>query len=263
MDIISEAALRKELHTAVLGNRFELYQTIDSTNLRAKLAAQAGEPEGLCVIAEEQIAGRGRLGRSFLSPRGNGVYMSVLLRPSPEIEQPALLTAAVSVCVARAIEAVSDSRAEIKWVNDLFVRGKKVCGILTEAAVAPDGRQLAYAVVGIGVNLSDAGIPEELREIAGGIAPADVTPPSRTRLIAAILNETEEMLRAFSPDRFLSEYRSRSNVIGKQVTLLRNGAPTDSGTALDIDDQARLVVRLNSGEIKHLNSGEISCRAEF
>jgi len=192
----------------------------------------------------------------------NGIYMSILLRPEAEIEQTVLITAATAVCVARAIEQVAECRVSIKWVNDLFIRQKKVCGILTEAAVLPNSKKLSYAIVGIGINLSDDGIPEEIREIAGGIVPTGAPRPSRERLIAEILNQLEALLSDFRPERFLSEYRDRSNLIGKSVSIIQNNIPIESGVAVDIDDDARLVVRLDSGELKHLSSGEISCRTE-
>lgn len=260
-DVLTEAGIRKYLSTKTLGNRLELYRTIDSTNTRVKAAAQSHAPEGLCVIAEEQTAGRGRFGRQFLSPQGGGVYLSVLLRPELTIEQSALITAAASVCTAQAIESLTGSTVQIKWVNDLFVRGKKACGILTEAGIELESRKTDYVIVGIGVNLSDAKIAPELGKIAGGIVPAGVTPPSRCRLAAEILNRLEEMLDGFSAEKFLPEYRRRSNVIGHRVTILRNGAECGAGTAVDIDEQARLVVKLDDGRIEHLSSGEVSCKA--
>jgi len=259
---LSQLKIRQYLTTESLGQSLFLYPVTDSTNLRAKLAAEEGASSGLCIIAEEQTAGRGRLGRSFLSPAQNGIYMSILLRPEAEIEQTVLITAATAVCVARAIEQVAECRVSIKWVNDLFIRQKKVCGILTEAAVLPNSKKLSYAIVGIGINLSDDGIPEEIREIAGGIVPTGAPRPSRERLIAEILNQLEALLSDFRPERFLSEYRDRSNLIGKSVSIIQNNIPIESGVAVDIDDDARLVVRLDSGELKHLSSGEISCRTE-
>ncbi len=259
-DVLSEAGIRQYLHTKVLGNRIDLYRVTDSTNIRAKAAAQEHVSAGLCVVAQEQTAGRGRFGRSFASPQKNGVYMSVLLRPELDIEQSALITAAVSVCVAQAVEALTECTVQIKWVNDLFARGKKICGILTEAAIEFESRKTDYVIVGIGVNLSDAGIPPELRNVAGGIVPAGVIPPARGRLIAEILNRMEQMLDDFSAKKFLPEYRRRSNVLGQRVTILRNGISSGTGLAVDIDEQARLVVRLGNGETEHLNSGEISCK---
>ena len=258
-DILSEAAIRRHLHTRVLGHQIELYQKLDSTNIRAKAAAQEHVAAGLCVVAEEQSAGRGRLGRSFASPKGNGVYMSVVLRPGLALSQTALITAATAVCVARAIEALVDCTVGIKWVNDLFVNGKKVCGILTEAAIEFESKTLDYAVIGIGVNLSEQGFSETLKEIAGGIV-QNGKMPERGRLIAEILNQMEPVLEKPEALTWLEEYRQRSVVVGREVSVLWDGAAVGRGTALSIDEEARLVVQLENGEIQHLNSGEISCK---
>lgn len=257
---LSAREIREKLTTKVLGQEILLYPVTDSTNLQLRQAAEKGAPTGLCIIAKEQTAGRGRLGRSFLSPPKNGIYMSVLLRPEIKLEQAALITPAVAVCVAQAIEAIAECQVTIKWVNDLFVREKKVCGILTETVLRPADQQLAYLVIGIGINLSDEGIPEAIKEIAGGILPTGETPPDRNQLIAEILNRMEDVLLPLQPDHFLPEYRSRSNLIGCPVTVFQNDIPQESGVAIDIDDSARLVLRLDSGEIKHLGSGEVSCR---
>ena len=258
-DVVSADGIRRHLTTDILGNRILCLKVTDSTNNDVKIAAQNREPEGLVVIAEEQTAGRGRFGRQFCSPKEQGVYMSVLLRPKYEIKTAALITAATAVCVAEAIEAVTTCEVKIKWVNDLFVNGKKACGILSEGAVKRESRKMEYVIVGIGINISAEGLPAELKSIAGGIAGADK--PQRNRLIAEILNRLEQRLLCLSPADFMDEYRKRSNVIGQRVTVLQ-GDRTESGMALGIDDRACLVVRMDSGEIRSLNSGEISCKVE-
>ena len=258
-DVLSEAGIRRYLQTKLLGNEIELHQKLDSTNIRAKEAAQEHRPAGLCVIAEEQYAGKGRMGRCFCSPKGNGVYMSILLRPKLALHQSALITAATAVCTARAIEALTDCQVGIKWVNDLFVNGKKVCGILTEAAIEFESRTLDYAVVGIGINLSDSGLPDEMKKIAGGIS-QDRKPPERSRLIAEVLNQLEPVMEQLDAEDWLEEYRRRSVEIGKEVSVIKDSGVTDTGTALFIDEEARLVVRLKNGTVQHLNSGEISCK---
>lgn len=257
-DLISEAGIRQYLRTKILGNRILYYPLTDSTNIQLKRAAQEQASAGLVAVAEEQTAGRGRFSRNFYSPRDNGVYMSVLLRPDFDAAQAALLTSAAAVCVSRAIEALTDCEVGIKWVNDLFVDGKKVCGILTEAAMEFESRRMEYAVVGIGVNMTAKDLPAELQEIVGGIDDHGGR-PERNRLIAEILNQLEEMLEDFKREKFLPEYRQRSIVLGRRVNVLQS-SEAEPGTALEIDDDARLVVRMDSGEVRHLNSGEISCR---
>lgn len=257
-DILNASEIRQYLHTKTLGQRIDCYSVTDSTNLRAKQAAQNKEPAGYVAVADSQTNGRGRFGRTFYSPDKTGIYMSVLLRPDLSISETALITAAVSVCVAEAVEALTDCAVQIKWVNDLFVGGKKICGILTEAAVEFETRRAEYVVVGIGVNLKTDQMPSELQKIAGGIAD-HCTAPNRCRLIAEILNRMEHMLDHFSPETFIDAYRRRSNVIGKRVSI-HQGTETAYGRALDIDDQARLIVKTDTGEIRALNSGEISCK---
>ncbi len=254
------AEIRRQLRTKTLGNLISYYPTIDSTNDQLKRAAAEDAPAGMIIIAEEQTTGRGRFSRSFYSPPGSGIYMSVLLRPDFDPEKAVLLTAAAAVCVAQAIEALSSCAVKIKWVNDLYVDGKKICGILTEAAMDPISRRLEYAVIGIGINLSTDGFPKELREIAGGIQ-RNGKAPNRNKLIAEILNRLETLLTEFDEERFLPEYRARSLVLGKEVRVLHDDTEED-GTALEIDNKARLVVRMTNGEIRRLHSGEISCRVE-
>ena len=148
----------------------EYLEEIDSTNRYVKQLGAAGAPEGRVVIANRQSAGRGRLGRSFFSPGEKGIYMSVLLRPEIELERAVLITSMAAVAVARAIERVSDIPAKIKWVNDIFLNRKKVCGILTESGINAETGKLEYAVLGIGVNVGSMEFPEELKGIATSVS---------------------------------------------------------------------------------------------
>ena len=143
---------------------------IDSTNRYLKELAATGAPEGTVVIANKQSAGRGRLGRSFFSPEEKGIYMSILLRPEIELERAVLITSMAAVAVARAVERVSTIPAQIKWVNDIFINRKKVCGILTEAGINTEKGSLDYAVLGIGVNVGSMEFPAELKEIATSVS---------------------------------------------------------------------------------------------
>ncbi len=256
---LSIQQIQADLHTEILGRELLCYPSVDSTNLRAKDAANSGARSGLCIVADTQTAGRGRLGRSFLSPCGNGVYMSVLLRLPLDSERTPQITAATAVGVARAIERTTCGSVGIKWVNDLYMRGKKVCGILTEANLNP---QNSWAVIGIGVNLSDAEIPPQIADIAGGIVPRSATPPTREKLIAEILNQIEPLLLPTVSDAFLPEYRSRSVVLGKEVSVIRNQQTHCHGRAIAIDDSARLIVTLDDGRQIALHSDEISCKIE-
>ena len=196
-DILSVQSISKYLLPELKCLRLEVHKTIDSTNLRAKEYAAKGEPEGLIVIAEAQTAGRGRMGRSFYSPPVSGVYISFLFRPKFTAQESLFLTTAAAVAAAETIEETSGQRAEIKWVNDVFCRGKKVCGILTEASVNVETNMLEYAVTGIGFNVREpeGGFPEEIREVAGPIflheedyGLAENESEARSRIAAGMIN---------------------------------------------------------------------------
>ena len=185
-DILSPACISGYLrHPEVFAIQVE--KTLDSTNRLARDLAQRGGREGTVVVAGEQTAGRGRLGRSFFSPGGTGVYFSLILRPSPETEA-SLLTTAAAVAVAQAAEELAKRPAEIKWVNDIYMDGKKICGILTEGTYSIEEGRMESAVLGIGVNVSPPaeGFPEELRKKAGTILEKPGN-NARSRLIARIL----------------------------------------------------------------------------
>lgn len=245
----------------------QVYRSVSSTNLVARQAAVEGAPEGLVVLAESQEAGRGRLGRSFYSPPDTGLYMSVLLRPRMEAERAVLLTTAAAVAVCEGLEAITGREARIKWVNDVLLDGKKVCGILTEAAFGTESGHLEYTVTGIGINVYAPrdGFPPELAQIAGAVFPSPDkgAPPRagglRNRLAADILRRFWGYSRQLEARTFLPEYRRRSVVLGQAIDILQNGCATPA-RALAIDDNCRLLVRTEEGVIKYLSTGEISIR---
>ncbi len=237
-----------------------VFETLESTNRTAREFA-AGKREHL-IIARSQSGGRGRLGRSFFSPDG-GLYMSLLIYPKSDISDVSLITSAAAVAVCRAIEAVADVKCEIKWVNDIYIKEKKVCGILTEGQIRPDGT-LDCAILGIGVNLvpPTGGFPDDISSRAGAVfreLPQDID----NILAAAIINEFMKMYR-FGLDKslFLDEYRLRSLVIGREVNVMRIvGGEMQSATALKVDDNCRLVVRYENGTEEALESGDVTIRA--
>lgn len=253
-DRLSPPGIRQAYHGGLFGD-IQVFAQLDSTNNKAKELARQGAPEGTVVLAEEQSAGKGRMGRRFYSPGGAGIYLSAVLRPHLPAESAALLTVLASVAVARAVEALCPLRVGIKWVNDLFVEGKKICGILTEAAMEMESGQLEYAVLGIGVNVRLGELPPELVPIVGAVG-HDV---KRNALTAKILEELEGLYPQLAQRSFLEEYRARSIVLGRSVQVVQ-GEEQTAAVALAIDDEARLVVQLPDGSRKTLNSGEISIR---
>ena len=225
-----------------------------STNDDIKALAERGAPEGTVIIAGAQTAGKGRLGRSFYSPPDTGLYMSVLLRPVLAAPDALSVTTAAAVAVAEACDVfLQGTAAGIKWVNDIYVIGRKVCGILTESAVAQDG-SVRYAVLGIGINAAYSEVPEDIREKAGTLGCGSEIRP----LLAA---EVLERFFAYSdrlPDRsYMEEYRRRSILTGKAIEYEADGA-SHTAEVVGIDDEARLIVRSTDGKISYLASGEVS-----
>ena len=253
-----EAVRRQVL---VDGLELELRGEVSSTNTVLKELAEQGRPEGTVLIAENQVRGKGRLGRSFFSPKGSGLYMSVLLRPELPAEESLAITTAAAVAVAEAVNAVTGRQAMIKWVNDVYLDGRKICGILTEAAIDFENRRLNYAVLGIGVNIQEppGGFPPELAGTAGALYKADDTVPSwaRTKLAAEILNRFFPIYRALPSRGYMDEYKRLSLLTGLEIAF-QQGRESWEGTVLGIDDQARLIVRLASGEERAFGAGEAS-----
>ena len=220
--------------------------------------ALGGAPHGTLVLTAHQQAGRGRLGRRFESPAGKGVYLSLILRPALSAADAQSATISAAVAVARAVKALCGLELGIKWVNDLYYQGRKVCGILTEAGTDMESGQLEWLVVGIGLNLitSPADWPEELARTAGSLYPGGPAPVSRAVLAGAIARELLSLCPAFD---CLDEYRARCFVPGHWVTVC-TGAETYAAKALSIDDAGRLVVEREGGRQVSLQHGEVSIR---
>lgn len=241
----------------------KLYQETDSTNRAAKQAAIAGEAgHGSVILACGQSCGRGRRGRSFYSPSQAGLYLSVILQPQGNLRESLLLTTEAAVAVYKAVRKITGIELDIKWVNDLYYKGKKVCGILTEAITDFESGEIQYAVVGIGLNLyeEEGGYPPELREIAGGLYrnQREAEGVNRNRLAAEIVNclldETREL-------KLLPEYLSRNIVPGHRIQIL-DGKQSRSAYALAICQDGRLKVRERDGSESFLSYGEVSVIVE-
>lgn len=269
-DLLSASGIRRFL-PAGTPLALTVRKRVDSTNAEALRRAVDGDAEGAVIVAEEQTAGRGRRGRAFFSPAGTGIYLSILLRPELPAERAHLLTCAAAVAVAEAIEACTGMDASIKWVNDVYCRGKKVAGILTEGSFDVEGGVLEHAVVGVGVNVRPphAGFPAEISERAGSVLPADDAlqhaSAVRCRLVAEILTRLWSLyqgLRTPNEDegaRLLADvrgrYRSRCFLLGQDVTVTR-GSERTFARAVDLDEDFRLVVELPDGTRQALSYGE-------
>lgn len=235
-----------------------LYDRLESSNQTAKRLALSGAPHGTLVLTGQQSAGRGRMGRKFESPAGQGIYLSLLLRADIPAADAQTVTVSAAVAVCRAVKALCGLELSIKWVNDLYYRGKKVCGILTEAGADLESGRLEWLVVGIGLNLTTPpeAFPAELRRLAGSLFPGGPAPVSRVALAAAIARELLTLCPAFD---CLEEYRARCFVPGHWVTVC-TGRETYAALALSIDDAGRLVVRRENGREEALQHGEVSIR---
>ena len=242
------------------------FDSIDSTNTRAKELAEAGAPQGTVLIADHQTGGRGRLGRSFLSPSGTGVYLSVILRPDCPPARLMHLTCAAAVAMCDAVERSAGICPGIKWTNDLVYGGKKLAGILTELRLSPKGL-VEYAVVGVGINCcQQAGdFPEELRDMAGSLSMAAGAPIDRAKVAAAMIHSLCEMDRKLLTEKeaIMDSYRRRCITLGREVSLLKADGSVRYGTALSVDEEGALVVRFTDGHTEAVNSGEISVRGMY
>lgn len=236
----------------------EVYGEVTSTNAIVRQRATDGEPEGLAVIAAFQTAGRGRKGRSFFSPEGTGLYMSLLLRPKMAADMAVRVTTVAAVSVCQAIEKLTDRIPGIKWVNDILIDGRKVCGILTESALSSGG--LDFMVLGIGVNALEptGGFPDEIKDIAGSVFSTDMG-DMRPRLAAEILNCFWENYAGLAGNTFADEYRRRCIVPGRRVLVIKPEG-TCEADALEVDDDCHLLVRYDDGTEDRLYSGEISIK---
>lgn len=259
-DVLNEEGVRRYLHAD--GLRLQVVPVISSTNTVLKRMAEEGAEEGLCLIAEEQTAGKGRMGRSFYSPAGSGLYMSVLLRPMLKAADAVNITACAAVAVAEAIESLAPVQAQIKWVNDVNVEGRKVCGILTEASLDSGTAAVNYLVVGIGINIRppEGGFPADLQKIAGSVFGEEEIPGLRCRLAAAVLDRLLGYYEHLQEKPWLEEYRKRSLVTGKEIRVLMPGKEPENGTAIGIGDDFSLLVQMEDGTLRRLNSGEVSIR---
>ena len=240
------------------------FETLDSTNTRAKAMAQQGAPQGTVLIAAHQSGGRGRMGRSFSSPAGMGLYLSVILRPGCPAQQLMHLTCAAGVAACNAVEAVCGIRPGIKWINDLILQDRKLGGILTEMSVDPKNGTVEYAVIGIGINClqTTRDLPPEIQDMAISLRAAGVD-PDLPALAAALIESLYQMsLQLRQPEKCMAVYRRDCVTLGRRVVFTVSDTP-QQGTALDVDDAGALLVRLEDGAVRTVNSGEVSVRGMY
>lgn len=255
-DILSAVAIAGAIEHRIKGLSVFVHREIDSTNDEAKRQITGGR-EGVClVVSDAQTAGRGRQGKSFFSPAGAGIYMTLAFPSRLPLTAAVSVTTAAAVAVFRAIRDETGLETEIKWVNDLYLDGKKVCGILTEAISDFEAGEVRHLIVGVGLNLYPAEYPADIVHIA---TPLNVKHVNRNRMIARIVDRLLECLGTLGTGAHLDTYRRHSMVLGREITYYRNGVAT-AARAIDIDEDGWLVIKHQDGSQDVLNSGEITIR---
>lgn len=241
--------------TSHIGKNAMVFDEVVSTNITAKELAVKGAPHGTVAAAESQTGGKGRLGRKFEAPAESGLYMSVLIRPEFSLSYAPLITSAAAVAAAEAVENLCGESVQIKWVNDLYMNGRKICGILTEAVLGLEMNNIDYAVIGIGINVRHTDFDPELRKKASSIEDEAGIIVDRNELCAAVCERLEYYLDNLEQKLHLDEYRRREMLTGRIITA-DTGNQRFTGKAIKIDENANLEVELEDGTIKCLSSGE-------
>ena len=260
-NLVSAQSIRKFIEDENVYIDFR--DSVTSTNTLLKKMAENGEKEGYVLLAKEQTEGRGRLGRSFSSQNETGVYFSILLRPDMNPSDALLITTCAAVAVAKAIENNTGKMTSIKWVNDIYMRDRKVCGILTEASFDMENGKLSYAVLGIGINIyfSEDSIPDDIKDIAGAVFDEKPDGDVVSKLVADVINIFMAEYRVIIGKHFLFDYCSRSYLDGKIINVIKPDGIKEAA-ALDIDDNFRLHVRYENGEDEYLSTGEVSTKVK-
>jgi len=250
--------LQSLLRTEFAGRSVSYHQSVTSTMEVAKREAEAGAPEGTLVIAEEQTAGRGRMGRSWVSPPGVNLYVTVVLRPT--LEQLRYLAVIAPLAVCQAVEETTGLLPRIKWPNDVAIGDKKVCGILVQSELAGDEVQFALAGIGINVNL-DASAHEEIAQIATSLRAELGREVSREEVLAATLNHFETLYQALRRGEVVSmAWKHRLDTLGKHVRVESAGGAVEQGVAVDADSDGSLILRRDDGSHVRIEAGEVTLR---
>ncbi len=258
-DILSAQGIMKYLPSEYQNMDIRVERETESTNAAVREYAEQGMQEGFLLVAGEQTKGRGRYGRTFFSPQGTGVYFSLLLRPKGVlVQQGTGLTAMAAVAMCEAVKELSGKPTGIKWVNDIYVNGKKVCGILTEASMGLESGRLDYVILGVGVNVypPETGFPESLIDKAGVVFD-EMQDDMKNRLIALFLENFGAYYLKQSEKSYIEKYKEYSLVTGKQIQVLSEYGKREA-YVLGIDDDCRLLVEYENGERATLSCGEIS-----
>lgn len=230
-----------------------VFDVLDSTNNEAKRMLAEHEAGNTIIVAKEQTNGRGRSGHSFFSPANTGIYMSIILKPDLPLKQSLLLTTAAAVAVMRAVRYLTDKQLEIKWVNDLFYNGKKVCGILTEAVTDFESGKVSNVIIGIGMNITTKAFSADLENIAGSIGETQIT---KNEFISSIYQEILYICQNINESFVLEEYKKCSMLLGKEITITEC-EKNKTVKVIDIAKDGALIVLDDNADTKEIRSGEI------
>lgn len=260
---LEEESLKTAMPNGRLGRKLVLLKQVDSTNSYAKKLAEQPDSDGTVVVAETQTQGKGRMYRHFYSPLREGVYFSVVLHPDIHLDELNLLTLTAALSVVEAVEALTGTRPQIKWPNDVVWNGKKLCGILTESSVENETGRVQYTVSGIGINVNNRGFPDELKQTACSLRQIGGRAFSRRQVIAAVLGRLERFLAddwfLRHREEMLDEYRRDVALIGKEIDLIYPRGKVH-GKVLGIDAKGGLLVRTETRGDTVIYSGEVSVR---
>lgn len=263
-DLMTEAEIKSLLHTDWVAKEVLYFDTIDSTNTKAQELAEKGYPSGTLVVADKQESGKGRRGRSWVSPSGTGIFMTLMIKPDINPNNASMLTLVAALAVAKAITSVTGEKAMIKWPNDIVVNGKKVCGILTEMNAQFD--YINHIVVGIGINVHNESFPEEISQMASSLMiEAGGKRFHRAQIIAETMSYFEQYYDTFLQTQDLSalvrEYDKLLVNRNKSVRVLDPKEPFD-GKAMGITPKGELIVDTWESR-KLVSSGEVSVRGIY
>lgn len=263
-DVITQAELQSMLQTRWIGNRLEYFDETDSTNIRARKLAEEGAPHGTLVVADSQSAGKGRRGRAWTSPKGVGIWMSLVLRPPIRPADASMLTLVAGMAVVKGVRKSTGLKAMIKWPNDAILSGKKICGILTEMSTEEDS--IRYVITGIGINVNVSSFPEEIAEKATSLKEELGEAVKRSLVIAAVAEAFEEFYDSFLKTHDMSclmeDYNKALVNRNRQVTVLDSRGQYQ-GRALGIDPEGSLLVQRRDGTVESVISGEVSVRGIY
>lgn len=259
---LNKKEIFKHLETKYIGNKTEILDRVDSTLNYIKNLKEDEKVEGMVVISDEQTGGRGRRGRSFFSPKDSSIYLSILLKPRFSLSDINLITVICGISVVSAVKKVTGIDCDIKWVNDVFIDGRKICGILTEGILSVENGSIDSVIIGVGINVNrpeKENVPEELKNIIGFINDYTNKTENRNKIIAEFLNEFEKRYLQLDKNILYKEYKEKMLYLNENIECYM-GKEKLNGTLVDLNKDFSINVITDSGEVKNFNSGEISIR---